>query len=182
VRNGTYPIYRPLLFYTRGTPRGEVASFVRFALSRAGQERVMAHGFVAGDTPDTLPAAAGKRAGDPGASSSAPEVVRVFFEHGDSVLGHDARRAVADLAAKLTAAPSAHALIVGHADAEGDAEGNRRISLARAERVASLLEHAGVPAARLEVQSASADLPLATNNSDEGRRHNRRADVFVLER
>jgi phosphate binding protein len=182
VRNGTYPIYRPLLLYTRGTPHGETATFLRFALSRAGQEQVMAHGFVAGDTPDGVAAAASVASTGQSTPSAAPEVMRIFFEHGDSGLGHDARRTISELAGKLLAGGGVHALVIGHADAEGDRESNRRVSLARAERVASLLEHEGVPASQLEVQADSADLPLASNRSTDGRRQNRRVDVFLIGR
>jgi phosphate transport system substrate-binding protein len=46
VLNGTYPISRPLLVYTNGTPSGIVKKFVDFALSKEGQEIVLATDFV----------------------------------------------------------------------------------------------------------------------------------------
>jgi len=46
VLNGTYPISRPLLVYTNGTPSGIVKKFVDFALSEEGQEIVLATDFV----------------------------------------------------------------------------------------------------------------------------------------
>ena len=36
--NRTYPISRPLLFYTNGAPAGNVRKFVDFVLSKEGQE------------------------------------------------------------------------------------------------------------------------------------------------
>jgi phosphate transport system substrate-binding protein len=46
VLNGKYPISRPLLLYTNGIPAGIVKKFVDFALSKEGQEIVLATDFV----------------------------------------------------------------------------------------------------------------------------------------
>ena len=46
VINGKYPISRPLFFYTKGEPAGAVKKFVQFALSKEGQEIVLATEFV----------------------------------------------------------------------------------------------------------------------------------------
>lgn len=46
VRNGTYPISRPLYYYTVGTPRGDVKSFVDYVLSTDGQQVVRELDFV----------------------------------------------------------------------------------------------------------------------------------------
>jgi len=41
-----YPIARPLYMYTNGQPKGEVANFLKFVLSPAGQRLVAKEGFV----------------------------------------------------------------------------------------------------------------------------------------
>jgi len=46
VINGKYPISRPLFLYTNGEPEGLVKQFVAFALSKEGQEIVLATDFV----------------------------------------------------------------------------------------------------------------------------------------
>lgn len=46
VVSGTYPISRPLNFYTRGEPAGAVKAFVDFAMSAAGQKVVQEMGYV----------------------------------------------------------------------------------------------------------------------------------------
>ena len=46
VRSGTYPIARPLLFYSRGTPQGTVKAFLDFAMSPEGQQIVRTIDFV----------------------------------------------------------------------------------------------------------------------------------------
>jgi phosphate transport system substrate-binding protein len=46
VLNGSYPISRPLLLYTNGEPQGLVKQFIDFALSKEGQDIVLATDFV----------------------------------------------------------------------------------------------------------------------------------------
>lgn len=46
VLSGKYPISRPLFLYTNGTPQGLVQKFIDFALSKEGQEIVLATDFV----------------------------------------------------------------------------------------------------------------------------------------
>ena len=44
--DGTYPVARPLLFYTDGTPAGIIKAFVDYCLSSEGQEKVTDVGYV----------------------------------------------------------------------------------------------------------------------------------------
>ena len=44
--NGTYPISRPLLFYTNGAPGGIIKSFIDYCLSSDGQKEVTNVGYV----------------------------------------------------------------------------------------------------------------------------------------
>ena len=40
VRSGSWPISRPLYMYTNGTPKGKIAKFINFLLSKEGQKIV----------------------------------------------------------------------------------------------------------------------------------------------
>jgi len=44
--DGTYPVSRPLLFYTNGEPAGVIDSFVEYCLSAEGQQKVTEVGYV----------------------------------------------------------------------------------------------------------------------------------------
>ncbi|OGO06486.1 MAG: hypothetical protein A2Y92_01535 [Chloroflexi bacterium RBG_13_57_8] len=44
--DGTYPISRPLFYYTNGAPTGVMKSYIDYCLSAEGQEEVMKAGFV----------------------------------------------------------------------------------------------------------------------------------------
>ena len=46
VKNGTYPIHRPLFFYTNGQPTGAVKQFVDLAKSEEGKRMISESGFV----------------------------------------------------------------------------------------------------------------------------------------
>jgi phosphate transport system substrate-binding protein len=44
--DGTYPIARPLLFYTNGTPIGDIKAFIDYCLSSEGQSKITEVGYV----------------------------------------------------------------------------------------------------------------------------------------
>jgi phosphate transport system substrate-binding protein len=43
---GTYPIARPLYYYTNGQPKGAVAEYIKFVTGPEGQKIVKKEGFV----------------------------------------------------------------------------------------------------------------------------------------
>jgi len=44
--DGTYPISRPLLYYTNGVPTGVIKAYIEYCLSKEGQKLVLEAGFV----------------------------------------------------------------------------------------------------------------------------------------
>lgn len=46
VLDGTYPVARPLLYYTNGTPTGVIKAFIDYCLSAEGQAKVTEAGYV----------------------------------------------------------------------------------------------------------------------------------------
>jgi phosphate transport system substrate-binding protein len=44
--DGTYPVSRPLLYYTNGAPTGVIKAYIDYCLSPAGQKEVLTAGFV----------------------------------------------------------------------------------------------------------------------------------------
>jgi outer membrane protein OmpA-like peptidoglycan-associated protein len=70
--------------------------------------------------------------------------------------------------------------IVGHTDANGEAEPNRRLSLRRAQSVRDyLVSTYGIDPARFTVDGQGEDSPITNNDTVAGRRANRRVEVFV---
>jgi phosphate binding protein len=178
VRNGSYPIYRPLYLYTRGDPQGPARELLAFILSREGQRRVASQDFVPCDVPTPLPDITAVSAGPP--RGRVQEPMRIVFAFGSAQLAPEAERRLETLIADGLS-EGEHFQIVGHADARGSAAVNRRMARARAEAVAARLRLAGIPDELLEIEAQGADEPLATNDSIEGRRRNRRVDVRIVD-
>lgn len=83
------------------------------------------------------------------------------------------------IVAILQSCPEAAIQVGGHTDNVGDAEANRRLSQSRAESVSAYLVRAGIPAGRLKAVGFGQDHPVASNETETGRRRNRRIE-FIL--
>lgn len=104
----------------------------------------------------------------------------VMFEFGKSELSPaaaDYLREVAKLA--LTRTDKALAL-EGHTDNVGSATFNKALSEKRAQAVAAALAVQGLPATRMEVKGLGLENPIAPNDTETGRRLNRRVEIIVL--
>ncbi len=75
--------------------------------------------------------------------------------------------------------PSMTIQIEGHTDSQGPAEYNLYLSKKRAQAVKDLLVENGISADRLSVKGFGESLPLATNDTPEGRAENRRVTYTV---
>ncbi len=68
--------------------------------------------------------------------------------------------------------------IVGFSDDAGSKEHNRELSENRARAVSMYLVEKGVPADRIGIEGMGADYPVMKNDTEEGRRMNRRVEVI----
>jgi len=100
-----------------------------------------------------------------------------FGANGDAL--DDAARARCDAIAHYVRDDSsiARVFVDGHTDASGDAKKNLVLSRRRADIVASELIAAGVPADKVVVRYHAARYPIKSNESEEGRRANRRTTI-----
>jgi OOP family OmpA-OmpF porin len=100
----------------------------------------------------------------------------------DSAVPMEGSQSVLDVAAEtLLANPDVRVRVEGFTDSVGPAEYNLGLSKRRAEAVRDMLIKAGVSADRLEVAAYGEDQPLATNETVEGRRINRRVQLVTPE-
>jgi phosphate binding protein len=175
IRAAAYPLHRSLYLYAPARPTEATAALIRFVLSPEGQEVVKAEGFIPVDRParlpDPVPVATEPRRGAP--------PVRVYFAAASSRLEPPAKRKLVELADQATRS-GARLLVVGHADSHGADPLNDHLARARGQAVAAYLRELAVPTDRLRLRSASADAPVASNETVAGRGLNRRVDVFVL--
>ncbi len=77
--------------------------------------------------------------------------------------------------------PNAQVRIIGHTDSTGNDGINDPLSQARAESTRNYLTARGINGARIQVQGMGSRQPVATNDTAEGRAHNRRVEIFVGE-
>lgn len=69
--------------------------------------------------------------------------------------------------------------IIGHTDAQGAHDSNMDLSRRRAAAVADYLQGKNVNAARLDAEGRGETEPVASNDTDSGRRANRRVEILV---
>lgn len=103
------------------------------------------------------------------------------FETGRAALAPAARAAVGALAGILLMVPDRNVRVEAHTDSSGSPAANRRLSEERARTVANLLRERGVAEERIAFEGYGPDLPLAPNDTAEGRARNRRVEIVVGE-
>ncbi|MCQ2997627.1 OmpA family protein [Pseudomonas syringae] len=83
------------------------------------------------------------------------------------------------LAKLVEADPKTAVLVLGHADTNGAAPANQKISQERAQSVAAIFRLSGLERNRLSLRGMGAVMPRAANDSAEGRKLNRRVEIVM---
>jgi len=87
-----------------------------------------------------------------------------------------------EIASALKAHPAATIRVESHTDAIGSPEANLNLSQARAEAIKNELVDRGVDSSRVETAGMGQELPIASNDTAEGRATNRRSEIVVTNR
>jgi outer membrane protein OmpA-like peptidoglycan-associated protein len=103
----------------------------------------------------------------------------VLFETGSATLRPEARSRLSAVAAVLRSTPDQQAIIAGYTDSRGATARNERLSQERAEAVREYLRGQGVPDDRLEAEGRGEMMPIASNDTAEGRANNRRVEIII---
>jgi outer membrane protein OmpA-like peptidoglycan-associated protein len=103
----------------------------------------------------------------------------VLFDFGQSTLSANSEQALTRSATLLNRT-KAMVLVEGHTDNVGTAQANQELSEERAVTVAQNLARRNVAADRMQAKGYSFSKPIATNDTEEGRRLNRRTDIVIL--
>jgi outer membrane protein OmpA-like peptidoglycan-associated protein len=86
------------------------------------------------------------------------------------------------VASALMEHPSATIRVESHTDNVGTQESNLNLSQARADAIKAELVDRGVDGARIETAGMGQELPIASNDTAEGRAKNRRSEIVVTSR
>ena len=103
----------------------------------------------------------------------------ILFETGKSILSTDAKTSLAKFATSLKETNETDVAIHGHTDNTGTREVNEKLSVQRAQSVIDFLVSKGVNRDRLTGKGFAYDVPVADNSTAEGRKQNRRVEVFI---
>ncbi len=104
----------------------------------------------------------------------------VFFNTGESTLTNESFPELDRLVQLLKDNPTAKVKILGHTDNVGSQEDNLTLSQERATSVTQYLVNKGIPADRVSSQGYGETLPVASNDTEEGRRQNRRTEFILI--
>jgi outer membrane protein OmpA-like peptidoglycan-associated protein len=102
------------------------------------------------------------------------------FESGNAILKQKSFASLNKLAALLHSNPELHLLVAGHTDNVGNPAKNMSLSRDRAKAVASFLINSGINENRLEIEWFGQSKPLASNDTEAGKKKNRRVELTLI--
>jgi phosphate transport system substrate-binding protein len=188
VRTEDYLLSRRLFLYTPATSQNPwVRKFVEFSLSDAGQAVVDKIGFVG----QALTAAVIPKHEDAVvATNLPPDYQRLIqdaerlpfnfrFKSGSDELDNKASRDLGRLVQFLSdrSYQGRHVILLGFADSKGKPASNLELSRRRARSVEHELQGEGIRPA--VVQGFGQEIPVAGNDTEEGREKNRRVEIWL---
>ncbi len=103
----------------------------------------------------------------------------ILFEFDSAELQPEAKRNIEKLADVLKKYPDSNILIEGDTDNTGSEEYNQTLSEKRARAVADYQKRLGVSGSRIKTIGLGESNPTASNDSEDGRRRNRRVEVAI---
>lgn len=103
----------------------------------------------------------------------------LLFEVSSAVVDPAIQRDLGALARNLVAYPNSTVSVIGHTDSTGSAAYNQSLSERRALAVGGVLVDRGVSSARVTTIGRGETQPVASNETEEGRRQNRRVEVII---
>ncbi len=104
---------------------------------------------------------------------------QVYFDTGSAKINDKSNRQIMVTAALMHAYPKINILLRGHTDNRGSATDNFQLSLARANSMGLALGALGIDTERIRVLGMGDSFPVASNNTEEGRKKNRRIEILL---
>lgn len=104
----------------------------------------------------------------------------VFFEQSKAVIIDTSFPELDRIVRAMKENPTMEIMLEGHTDNQGDWNANLLLSKERVEEVQKYLTIKGINMKRIQVQGYGSTRPIASNNSEEKRRLNRRVEVTII--
>ena len=104
----------------------------------------------------------------------------ITFQTGSTELTPESARTITEIALILSENPSARIEVGGHTDSDGEPEANELLSQTRSDAVVAALVGAGVEPERLVAVGYGDTIPIASNETGEGKARNRRIEFLLL--
>jgi VWFA-related protein len=117
-----------------------------------------------------------------GGVADIPTLGDIQFEYNKAVLLPSSAAGIAAVAQLMKERPKLKIEIWGHTDAQGTAEYNQKLSEQRAEAVRDAILAQGIDPKRITTRGFGFSMPVATNETEEGRARNRRTEFKVIAR
>ena len=103
----------------------------------------------------------------------------ILFKFDSYEVNDKAKSMLVELTKILSDTPDARLKIVGHTDNIGEKEYNLVLSRNRASAVANIIRNSGFPTDKISEEGRGFNLPIASNNTKEGRAKNRRVEIIL---
>jgi OOP family OmpA-OmpF porin len=105
-------------------------------------------------------------------------VIAINFAYDSNVIPDEKKEAIKKLSDFLKANPHYNIAIIGHTDSDGSNVYNLKLSKKRAQALKSALYDLGIEEGRMSVSGQGESSPVASNDSEEGRKQNRRLELI----
>jgi phosphate transport system substrate-binding protein len=182
VATEDYPLSRRLYLYTPISPQNKYTrKFVQFAISKQGQDIVAANSFVAQNVVEEHETVSSDAPAEYKKLTNGAERLSVDFRFRTGRADLD-NKAIVDLDRVIGFVSDLHysgnsVLLFGFADSTGSGPMNQTLSENRAKTVEQQFEQRGLHPGT--VRGFGSNLPVASNDTDEGREKNRRVEIWV---
>lgn len=103
----------------------------------------------------------------------------ILFGFNSSNLSDESKETLGKFADTMKDMTETDITIYGHTDNVGTEEANQKVSAKRADAVATYLKKCGMDKDRIITQGMSFSMPVASNDTEEGRAQNRRIEIYI---